>query len=188
MPLHTTLVSMLDPRGRCNRKGLLIAAIVMLSIDIAAGLGLWASGRRLDDPLVMPLKAALIYLAISAAAQRLHDLGHSAWAMLWAMLGLVGWSVVLGITVILQVPPEKMAVGETGHLIVLTGIALPLLGLLLWMHFAAGMTGANRFGPEPSGLGFSRRPSQPREVPAPIEAAEALPSPAQMPAQYLRAA
>lgn len=153
--LHN-LLPMFDPRGRCNRKGLVIAAAVMLSVEVIVALGLWTSGRRLDDPAVLPLKAAMVYLAISAAAQRLHDLGRSAWVIVWALLGLIGWSVVLAVAVMLNLPPEQLAPGETGHMIVFAGVAVPLVAALLWLHFAPGMTCANRFGPVPKELGFAR--------------------------------
>lgn len=153
-------ISMLDPRGRCNRTGLIVAALIMLSVEAAVALGLLGAGRRLDDPAVLPLKAALVYLAVSAAAQRLHDLGRSAWGLLWAFLALIGWAVALAVVVMLNVSPEQMAVGETGHAIVLAGVAVPLLAMLLWLHFAPGMKGANRFGPAPAGLGFARAERQ----------------------------
>ncbi len=152
----TVMKALADPRGRCNRMGLVIAAAVMLSVEVIVALGLWTSGRRLDDPAVLPLKVAMIYLAISAAAQRLHDLGRSAWCIFWGMAALICWSVVLAIAVMLHLPPEKIAPGETGHMIVFAGVAVPLVAALLWLHFAPGMTCANRFGPAPTGLGFAR--------------------------------
>ncbi len=152
----TFLKAVADPRGRCNRKGLVIAAGMMLAVELIVASGLWASGRQLDDKAVLPIKALLIYLAFSAAAQRLHDVGRSAWNMAWAMLALIGWSVVLAVAVMLNMPPEQLAPGERGHLIVFAGVALPLVTALLWLHFAPGMSGANRFGPTPQGLGFAQ--------------------------------
>jgi uncharacterized membrane protein YhaH (DUF805 family) len=152
----TILKALADPRGRCNRKGLVVAAAVMLSVEVIVALGLWTSARRLDDPAVLPLKVAMVYLAISAASQRLHDLGRSAWSILWALLALIGWSLVLAVAVMLNLPPEQLAPGERGHMIVFAGVAVPLVAALLWLHFAPGKTCANRFGPVPTGLGFAR--------------------------------
>lgn len=156
MSLQPLILSLIDPRGRCNRKGLLIAAAIMLVVEIVVGVGLWASERALDDPSVVAIKAALIYLAFSAAIQRLHDLGRSAWAMLWATLAMIVWSVVLAFAVMLQMPPEALEPGKLGFAIVFAGIALPMLGMLLWLHFAPGEPSPNKYGAIPSGLGFAR--------------------------------
>ena len=42
---------------------------------------------------------------------------------------------------------------------------LPVLALLLWLHFAPGMAGPNRFGPAPDRLGFARHEVRRREAP-----------------------
>ncbi len=156
MSLQPLILSLIDPRGRCNRKGLFVAAAIMLGAEIILGLGLWASERTLDDPLVVAIKAALIYLAFSAAIQRLHDLGRSAWAMLWASLAMLGWSLALAFAVVLQMPPDAMEPGKLGFAIVFGGIALPMLAMLLWLHFAPGEAKPNKYGPIPEGLGFAR--------------------------------
>ena len=165
MPIVSILRSMLDPRGRCNRKGLLIAAVVMLVVEAVAGLGLWAAERALNDPILLPFKAAMIYLAVSAAAQRLHDLGLSAWRIGWATLAIFGWCIAVTLAAMVTFGPERMAPGEAGFTIVFASLLMPMLVMLLWLHFAPGEPGSNRFGPEPEALGFARHVGRGREVP-----------------------
>src|SRR5262245_28689841 len=151
------LVNILDPRGRCNRRGLLIAALVMLAVEAGTGAWLWLAGGSLDDPIALAIKAMLVYAAISAAAQRLHDTGRSAWLIPWALLGIVVWAFTLAIAAMLALAPEQMQPGERGFNIVFGGVLLPMLAMLLWMHFAPGEPRSNRFGPVPRGHGFARR-------------------------------
>ncbi len=167
MSLQHLILPLVDPRGRCNRKGLLIAAAIMLAVEVVVGLGLLASKRTLDDPLVVAIKAALIYLAFSAAIQRLHDLGRSAWNIAWASLAMIAWSVALAFAVVLQMPPEAMEPGHAGFAMVFGGIALPMLGMLLWLHFAPGEPEPNKYGAVPSGLGFARFARSEHEAVAP---------------------
>lgn len=159
MPLQPLLLSLFDPRGRCNRKGLFLAALLMLVVEVLLGVALWVSERPFSDPYVLVVKTVLIYMALSAAAQRLHDLGHSALCLLWASLALFSWAFVLGFIVVLQFPPEQLAAGQLGYSILFVGLLQPMLVMLLWLHFARGEEGPNRYGPVPDGLGFSRRPA-----------------------------
>lgn len=156
MSLQPFLLALLDPRGRCNRKGLVLAALLMVAAEIVLGLAMWASGRMLDDPLVLTFKAALVYLAFSAASQRLHDLGRSALWIPVAMLALIAWAFALAVAAAFYLPPERMAPGETGFAIVFAGLVVPMLATLAWLHFAPGIPSANRFGPAPDRLGFAR--------------------------------
>ena len=162
MPTPRIVLDILDPRGRCNRRGLLIAALVMMAVQAAAGLWLWLSGRGIDEPVVLVLKAVSIYAAVSVAAQRLHDAGLSAWRILWATLALLAWSAGLGLALIMSLPPEQLQPGAIGFSIMLSGVSLPMLAMLTWMHLAPGEPRANRFGPVPRGNGFSRRERQNR--------------------------
>ena len=165
MPFKPLIAALLDPRGRCNRKGLFVAAVSMLGVEIAtSGLAL-AAGYGLDAPVLMPAKLVLFYAALAVAAQRLHDLGLSAWRMLWAAVALIAWSFAFTFGVMVYVPPENMAPGGSGFAIVLAGVGVPMLALLLWLHFAPGMAGPNRFGPVPDALGFSQHMGRRREAP-----------------------
>lgn len=133
-------------------------AAVMVAFEALLAAAVWFSERSFDDPLVLAFKAMLLWWAISAAAQRLHDLGRSAWWMLWTALAVIAWAFAVALAVVLHYPPEQMAPGEAGYLVVLACIAAPLLAALLWLHFARGQTQDNKHGPVPAGWGFARRP------------------------------
>ncbi len=161
LPMLTALI---DPRGRTNRKGLLVAAGLLLAAELAIALWLWMTGRSFGDMLLWPIKALLIYMAVSAAVRRMHDIGISAWRLFWAFSALMAWSFGLAITVMLNVAPEQMAPGQIGTTIVTIGIAAPMVGAMLWLHFAPGKPKPNEFGPVPTGLGFSEGDEQPRST------------------------
>lgn len=161
---HMLPVALLDPRGRCNRKGLLVAAMILLAVEALAGLGLLVSGRGLLDPIALAVKGIVLWAAIAAAAQRLHDIGRTAWMLLWGMLAWIALAFVAGIAVALVLPPEKLAIGQPGFLVVLAATTLPAMAALLWLHLAAGEPRANRYGPMPDGLGFSRHRDRARDA------------------------
>jgi len=155
------LTALMDPRGRTNRKGLLVAAGLLLAAELAIAFWIWMTGRSFGDILLWPIKAVLIYMAISAAVRRIHDIGLSAWRLFGAFLVLMVWSFGLAVTVILNVSPEQMAPGQLGSTIVTIGIAVPMVGAMLWLHFAPGKAKQNEFGPVPTGLGFSESEERP---------------------------
>lgn len=167
------LTALMDPRGRTNRKGLLVAAGLLLAAELVIGLWIWMTGRSFGDMMLWPIKALLLYMAVSAAVRRIHDIGLSAWRLLGAFLVLMVWSFGLAVTVMLNVSPEQMAPGQLGSTIVTIGIAVPMVGAMLWLHFAPGKPKPNEFGPVPTGLGFSESDEQPRSATrtAPVAAA-----------------
>lgn len=171
MSLRLLIISLVDPRGRCNRRGLLIAALLMLGVEAVMGMLMWLTGRGLDDPLMTPTKIAVLYLAFAASSQRLHDLGKSSIRIAWAMAALIAWAVAVCIATMLSLPPDRMAPGETGFLIVSLATMLPMLVMLLWLHLGRGEPGPNRYGPVPTGWGFARPHGRTRPVPAGTAAA-----------------
>lgn len=156
------LTALMDPRGRTNRKGLLVAAGLLLAAEVAIASWIWMTDRSFGDVLLWPIKALLIYMAVSAAARRMHDIGLSAWRLFGAFLALMVWSFGLAITVMFNVTPEQMVPGQLGANIVTIGIAAPMVGAMLWLHFAPGKPKPNEFGPVPTGLGFSEGDEQRR--------------------------
>ena len=58
---------------------------------------------------------------------------------------------------------EAMQPGAVGFLIVFAGTMLPMLVMLAWLHLRKGVSGPNRYGPEPDATGFSRTPARHRE-------------------------
>lgn len=149
------IVNIADPRGRCDRKGLLLVALAMLGVEALAALLVMALGVPADSILLLAAKFACLWLATTVVIKRLHDLGLSAWRMLWAAIGVLAWSVMLGVVLVFTLDEAAMAPGGIGYLTAVAGTALPVFALTLWLHFARGERGANRFGAEPAGLGFS---------------------------------
>ena len=162
-------VDMLSPAGRCNRKGFLSVATVLLGTQIGTASLMFASGAAHEGPLGMMLNTVFLWLGIAATSKRLHDIDRSAWSILGAAFALVAWTVVLGIALILVLGTEALEPGGPGYWASLAGIMAPLLGLTLWLHFAQGTAGANRFGDEPSELGFSMPAKRPSSVLADFE-------------------
>ncbi len=154
--MQEVLVSLIDPRGRCNRKGLLVTALVLLAAEIVMAGTVWLAGFPVDHPALLIAKAALLWIAVAAASQRLHDLGRSAWSILWAMLALFVWSFASALTATIVLGPDEIVPGTPGFWLIFAAIAAPMLTVLFWLHFAPGQAQPNRYGPQPSGLGFSR--------------------------------
>ena len=50
--LPTSVLQVFDPRGRCNRKGLLLAAAILLALQVVIALALWSAGFDLASPVV----------------------------------------------------------------------------------------------------------------------------------------
>lgn len=160
------LFSLIDPRGRCNRKGLLVAALVLLAVEIAAVVVVWLSQMPVDHPALLVTKAALMWVAIAAACQRLHDLGRSAWLILPAMLGLLAWSFAAALATVVTFGPDAAVPGTFGFWLVFAAVSAPMLAALLWLHFAPGQPHANNYGPQPDGLGFAGPQSRSRRAPS----------------------
>ena len=55
--LSIAALQFLDPRGRCNRTGLLLAAAVLLGAQVALGFGLWSAGIDLTGAAGKPMFA-----------------------------------------------------------------------------------------------------------------------------------
>ena len=146
---------MADPRGRCNRKGLLIVAGLLLGVEIVVGALLWAAGADLEGGLVLTLKAVCVWLAICAGSKRLHDMNLRAWWMLGTLALTTLWTLILVVALFVTVGETAMEPGTAWYMLALAGSATPILGATLWLHFRKGEPGLNRFGSEPKGLGFA---------------------------------
>ena len=156
MPHPTTSVLyVLDPRGRCNRKGLLLAAAILLSLQVAIALALWGGGFDLASPVVQAANLVFCWIAFALIAKRLHDLGRSAW---WIPAAVLIWLVAiisLAGAIVLSGDPDMLAPGTTVYWITFAAMLMPLLVAAIWLHTARGDAGSNRYGPEPTAQGFS---------------------------------
>jgi uncharacterized membrane protein YhaH (DUF805 family) len=144
-----------DPRGRCDRKGFLIAATLLLSAQGLVALALWLCGLGFDGWAALGANLAFCWLGYAAVSKRLHDTGRSAW---WFAMGLAGWvvaSTVFAVGVAVAAGPDQLAPGTPTHHVVLVLMMLPLVAGLVWLHVKAGERAANAYGPVPSDFGFS---------------------------------
>src|SRR5262245_15451684 len=144
-----------DPRDRCNRKGLLLAAAILLTLQVVIGLALTAAGIDLASPMLLPIDVAFCWVAFALIAKRLHDLGRSAW---WIPAAVLIWLIAivcLAGAIVLSGDPDMLAPGTTGYWVTFATMLMPLLVAAIWLHVTPGNAGSNRFGPEPTAHGFS---------------------------------
>ncbi len=162
-----------DPRGRCNRKGLLVILLVTLALQG----GLFASylgyGPPVSAPVLTVIKLAFFWIAISATVQRLHDVGHSGWWLAAAFGVLLAWSAIVPVVAFIVFGAEILRPFSPLFFMILGLIyALPLAGAI-WLHVAKGEAASNRFGPVPGSSGFSVpacRHGVAEELPGPVPA------------------
>jgi uncharacterized membrane protein YhaH (DUF805 family) len=144
-PVRDVARLLFDPRGRMSRQDLLVAATVMILIDVAmAG---FASGYAL-----YALKAVAYWIGGVGIIKRLHDIGRSGWWFLGGAAGMCIWAALLGIAIGFVVGLDGLQPGTPTYIGLLAALMLPAMGVTLWLHLAAGETGMNRFGAEPSGI------------------------------------
>jgi uncharacterized membrane protein YhaH (DUF805 family) len=150
------LFDILDPRGRANRKGLVIlAAILLLAQTVVYG-GLQFTGRELQGLPSWVIHSLFIWLGATALSKRLHDLSISAWWILWSAIGVVIWAFVVCFAVVMTLGFEAAEAGSSGMMIAMLVSFAPIIALTIWMHFAPGDEGRNPFGPVPGDTGFSK--------------------------------
>ncbi len=156
MQIQSFVQALFDPRGRCNRRGLIAAAVVLMAIEFTGSLALWTAGVSIDHPVTIAFKCLLIYQAFVAAALRLHDVGHSTWRIVWASIAILAWSVVLAIIATKIYTSDQIGVGQPGFFMIFIGLLVPMSAALIWLHVAPGQPHSNRYGPMPGNIGFSR--------------------------------
>ena len=150
------LFDIVDPRGRANRRGLVVLAMIVLLAQACVYGGGYLAGRALQGPASWVIHSLLIWLGTAAVSKRLHDLGISAWWLLWAAIGVFVWTFIGSFAVVLTLGFEAAAPGSTGMMIAMAVSFAPILALTVWMHAASGAQGDNKFGPSPDASGFSR--------------------------------
>ncbi len=165
-------MSLLDPRGRCNRKGLLIIASAMLGVELILLGAFWGFSLSLTGPAASALKLLFCWLAITACSKRLHDLGRSAWNLAWALPVTIFWTLATALAFAFGLGLESLMPRSPWYPLAIGASMLPVVAATLWLHLARGNPGSNRFGPEPEGLGFSG--PMPRR---PADASTAAPAP-----------
>lgn len=154
-PLLSLILSLVDPRGRCNRRGLLVIASLLLAVETMlvtlASLGIASP----DGAGVMPVKVVVLWIAIAACAKRLHDIGRSAWAMALAVPVTLVWGFAATVAVTMQVGVEALVPSSPWYFACLGLTMVPVVAGTTWLHIAGGDSGPNRYGPAPEGLGIA---------------------------------
>ena len=125
-------------RGRLARLPYFIRGIqvgIAAIVVFFASIPLFAQGSRAlwwaGLALVVAAIACIGVGTLSLIVRRLHDLGLSGYHAIWVAAAELGWSLL------------SYAPGTVQF------VALPLLGILLWLQFYPGNAGDNRFGSAP---------------------------------------
>ncbi|MGF1651434.1 MAG: DUF805 domain-containing protein [Hyphomicrobiaceae bacterium] len=152
-----------DPRGRINRKGLLILAVALLALQLAALAAVVALGMAADSQFAITLKVVFGWIALVAAIKRLHDTNRSGWWVFIAFVALIVWSIAVITVLMLAFGVSALQPGGAGHAAALVLTAAPTLAAALWLHLVPGDLAENGYGPMPSAQGFAR-PEDPIEA------------------------
>ncbi len=164
-----TMQDLFDPAVRASRAGLLAIAALLMAADLVAVLLIVATGAAFTGAGPLAFKLVSVWIAMAAVGKRLHDLDLSAWWIAKGLLALVGWSIAVACLMLTTFSPlDAVNPGHVAFWINAAFNATPVLAALIWLHFAHGTPGPNRYGSEPDARGFS--PSAPSSVRAAVVA------------------
>jgi len=144
-----------DPRGRCNRKGLLYLAVILLTVQVGLGVLVLRGVLEQDGPLLLAMKIVFFWTAYVGASKRLHDTGRRAWWIAGGFLALAVWTIIATVGALIVFDTNELVPGARVHSTIVMSTIVPAFAALLWLHCRKGMTGPNRFGPQPGQSGFS---------------------------------
>lgn len=161
---------LIDPRGRCNRQGLLVLTVIALTIQTVAGVVLALNGQPLHGKLALALNAPIFWVGAMAVLKRLHDMGRTGWWVPAMTTAWIVWAFIATFVAVAAFGPQAVAEGSMGFWIVFAMIVLPAFGGLLYLHAAPGETGTNKYGEVPGPTGFSPAPKRDSLVPQPVSA------------------
>lgn len=149
------LVQMALPTGRCGRRGLLLAAALLVvvqfvfSVLVAAGLiAFYGAGA-------LVFKLATLWIALAMVVKRLHDVGLSGWWLLAGASGLAAWTVAVSMVSYASFGLDAFMPGTALYWISFLIVMVPAIGIAMWLHAAPGDHRDNRYGPLPDGFGLS---------------------------------
>lgn len=150
------LFDIFDPRGRADRKGLILTAAVLLGAQAGVAATLYATSFTLQVPAAMAVESAFLWLGVVAVSKRLHDLGRSFKSVGWALLAMMIAAIAVAFAVMFTLGEDALLPNAPGYWAVAAAIFLPTIAATFWLHCAPGDKGPNRFGPVPDATGFSR--------------------------------
>jgi len=155
MTFLNRVLQIADPRGRCNRKALLGVAIALLAIQAAAILIHTYTDNAVLHFAASTVEIACLWIATSAAIKRLHDLGLSGWWVPGSVLALFVWMLLASFVSYLTLGESVAVIGSPEFMVYAAAVMVWPLAATVWMHFAKGTDGPNKYGPEPDDTGLS---------------------------------
>ncbi|MFM9975060.1 MAG: DUF805 domain-containing protein [Beijerinckiaceae bacterium] len=157
MILHSAATALFDPRGRADRSDLLIAAGILIVLEVLMLLLQNAPGGFGSAP-VYALQGLMLFIGTVVTIRRLHDLGRSGWWILGGIAGFCIWTAIIAVSGLFVSGRELLSPGSNSIMVFGGLLMLPALGVTLWLHLADGEPFKNRFG-YPPGSDRLRTPS-----------------------------
>ncbi len=155
MTASQLIYAFLNPDGRSDRRGLLMAAVWLLCLQAFAVTALMAFDLPPLGAVAIACHIAFVWIAFVAASKRLHDLGLSAWWIGKGLAATVVSTVILAAILMCVMDQAAFETGQDGYFLVVGGNILPVFAMTLWLHVQRGMSGGNIYGPLPGASGFS---------------------------------
>jgi uncharacterized membrane protein YhaH (DUF805 family) len=162
MSLLSRILHIADPRGRCNRRALLGIALALLTIQTGAFVVHSYATTPLVNLSASAIELACLWIAISASIKRLHDLNFSGWWMPASLLALCVWAMAVGFITLSTLGLAVARVGSPQFMVYATAVMIWPLAATLWLHFAEGTEGPNKYGYEPDETGVGLPIAAPR--------------------------
>lgn len=157
-PVHylNHVLAVADPRGRCNRTALLSVALTLLALQATCYLVHQVTTSAAVHMAATLVEILCLWVATSAAIKRLHDLSLSGWWIPISVGALFVWTMCVAFACYVMFGDSVAEPGTPGFLAYIAIVMFWPLVATVWLHFARGEAGPNRYGPEPdeSGLSF----------------------------------
>ncbi len=155
MPSLNLILAIADPRGRVNRKALLGIALSLIAIQTVAFAVQFLTTSAVIQFTAAVVKLACLWLATSAAIKRLHDLGLTGWWVPAGVLILFVWTLIAAFVSFLVYGDAVGVPGTFEFGVYAAAVMSWPLAVTVWLHYARGEAGANRYGPAPDENGLS---------------------------------
>lgn len=122
-----------DPRGRADRMDMLVAAAIVLCVEVSAALFVGEEGV-----LAFVMKVIAVWIGVAVTAKRLRDMGLSAWWLVGGAGVLCIWTAFVAFGFLIFVGPAELGQGSFAMLAFLGLVMMPAIGAALWLHLAEG--------------------------------------------------